>query len=216
MLYKQQTLFFIFPFLTSFRMKRFLLFVSFVFLASCSTFLTGAKQQIAIRSNINGADVFLNGERKCDTPCTLVLPKQKDAYVFMLKAEGWKDVTVELHSALNAMLTSNSSNLFVGSLTDLTTGAFWAYNQDTLYVVLSPVKGTVRAERVNALALQKYAFANYSHIQAESLIKHDKGEYSLTLSQKTGLSVDQIWAILKQAKTPADFSEEITNRFRSR
>ncbi len=197
-------------------MKKHLLFVSFIFLTSCSTFLTGAKQQIVIRSNINGADVFLDGERKCATPCTLVLPKQKDAYVFTLKADGWKDVTVELQSALNAMLTSNSSNLSVGSLTDLTTGAFWAYNQDTLYVVLSPVKGTVRAEKVNALALQKYAFSNYSHIRSEAAVGHDKGEYSLTLSQKTGMSVDKIWEILKQAKTPADFSEEIARRFRSR
>ena len=123
-------------------MQKFLLPFFILSLASCSTFLTGAKQQIVVRSNINGAEVFLNGEKACETPCTLTVKKRKKAYPITLKAEGWKDVTVELHSAVNAMLTSNSSNLSVGSLTDLTTGAFWAYNQDTLYVVLSPVKGT--------------------------------------------------------------------------
>lgn len=197
-------------------MQKFLLPFFILSLASCSTFLTGAKQQIVVRSNINGAEVFLNGEKACKTPCTLTVKKRKKAYPITLKAEGWKDVTVELHSAVNAMLTSNSSNLSVGSLTDLTTGAFWAYNQDTLYVVLSPVKGTRKKEKITALELQKYAFSNYSHIQSEALVRHEKGEYSMTLSKKTGLPVEKIWEILKQSKTAADFSEEIAAKFKNR
>lgn len=197
-------------------MQKLLLPFFILSLASCSTFLTGAKQQIVVRSNINGAEVFLNGEKACETPCTLTVKKRKKAYPITLKAEGWKDVTVELHSAVNAMLTSNSSNLSVGSLTDLTTGAFWAYNHDTLYVVLSPVKGTRKKEKITALELQKYAFSNYSHIQAEALVRHEKGEYSMTLSKKTGLPVEKIWEILKQSKTAADFSEEIAEKFKNR
>ena len=197
-------------------MQKLLLSFFILLLASCSTFLTGAKQQIVVRSNINGTEVFLNGEKACETPCTLTVKKRKKAYPITLKAEGWKDVTVELHSAVNAMLTSNSSNLSVGSLTDLTTGAFWAYNHDTLYVVLSPVKGTLKKEKITALELQKYAFSNYSHIQSEALVRHEKGEYSMTLSKKTGLPVEKIWEILKQSKTAADFSEEIAAKFKNR
>ena len=74
-------------------MQKFLLPFFILSLASCSTFLTGAKQQIVVRSNINGAEVFLNGEKACETPCTLTVKKRKKAYPITLKAEGWKDVT---------------------------------------------------------------------------------------------------------------------------
>ncbi len=197
-------------------MKKHLSAVGIFLLASCSTFLTGAKQQIVIRANIVGTKVYMGDDLKCTTPCTLSLEKQRTPYYFTLKAEGWKEVTVELHSAVNAMLTSNSSNLSVGSLTDLTTGAFWAYNQDTLYVVLSPIKGTPKAETKNALALEKYAFSNFSMIQSEALAGHAQGEYSSALSRKTGLPVKEIWQILQDKKTPADFAAEIAGRFHSR
>lgn len=185
-------------------MQKFLLPFFILSLASCSTFLTGAKQQIVVRSNINGAEVFLNGEKACETPCTLTVKKRKKAYPITLKAEGWKDVTVELHSAVNTMLTSNSSNLSVGSLTDLTTGAFWAYNQDTLYIVLSPVKGTRKKEKINGSGVAKICFFQLFSHSVRSFGQARKRRIFHDLVEKDGAS---------RRKNLGDF-ETIKNRRR--
>lgn len=195
--------------------QKLFIFTFFLLLSGCGTFLTGTSQTIAINSNVIDAAVYVDGEFKCNTPCAVSFDKKYADYAITLKAVGYDDRTVFFQSSINFMLTSNVSNLSIGAITDLTTGGFWAYNQDCMYIILKksglPVSEAKQKEK--EAEIQRFAFANFVFIQEELLIGHKAGEYSTALSRKTGLSVDQIWQLLDYKQTPLSFSEKVAQEY---
>lgn len=197
---------------------KYFVFSALCLLSGCGGFLSGTSQNIVVNSNVEGADVYVGNVLKCRSPCSIEMDKKFSDHVVTLKAQGYKDASVRLKSSVNVMTSSNVSNLSAGALTDLWNGGFWAYNQDALYVTLrKKTPGARVAPGYDAeTSIRKYAIANYMLIPRESFAGDEKGEYSRTLSRKTGLSVRTIWEHLAGKQTPSSFAESLINTCRAK
>jgi hypothetical protein len=106
--------------------------------SSCATILTSRKQNIKIESVPSNADVFLEGELKGKSPCTVRVPKRREGYepeLYIMK-EGFKRKKVPLESTSNPIILLNVLNLGLGYPIDLATNKWFYYKKDFYSVEL--------------------------------------------------------------------------------
>ena len=79
-----------------------LVLTSVIMFSGCAGMFSGSTQQLTIKSNVDGANVELNGRTIGQTPMTAMIEKNKDLLV-TLKKEGYNDVTQPLNSTFDPM-----------------------------------------------------------------------------------------------------------------
>jgi hypothetical protein len=120
-------------------MKQIVLALGFVLFASgCATIIKGTTQTVSINSNVEGAQVIVNGESVGQTPFTGQI-KRKSGTTVTVRKQGYQTKTVTLTTEIEAIFWGNIiSGGAIGSTTDLTTGAMYYYAPSTLEVDLVP------------------------------------------------------------------------------
>lgn len=145
--------------------------ISFIFTAllsvtACGTIVGGSNTNVRIASNVESADVFIDGKHKCRTPCSVRLSNSMFRYDIRLEADGYRPQETELKSTVNVFTTYNLSNLSVGGLTDLSTGGFWTYGKNRILVILEKENAT--PEEKKQTEILRFAYANYTEMQGEA------------------------------------------------
>jgi hypothetical protein len=94
--------------------------------AGCASITKGSHQMISISSNVDGADLYLDGMKIGTTPFTGEVPKNKKALT--VEKAGYRTETIVLSKSLEGMFWGNIiTGGTLGSLTDFATGAAYAY-----------------------------------------------------------------------------------------
>lgn len=132
----------------------------------CGTIVGGSNTNVRIMSNAENADIYIDGKRKCKTPCSARLSNSMFRYDIRVKAEGYKPQTTVLKSSVNVFTTYNLSNLSVGGLTDLSTVGFWTYGKNRILVILEKENPT--PEETKQTEILRFAYANYADMQGEA------------------------------------------------
>lgn len=120
-------------------MKKLLLSTSLVlgatFLFSgCATIVQGSKQSVSFSSSPKGATVLLNGQEKCQTPCTITLKKNKFDSVSFSK-EGYMTHTQEIKKQTDPWFFGNILiGGLLGSTTDIVSGSAYEYSPNKYFV----------------------------------------------------------------------------------
>jgi hypothetical protein len=117
-----------------------LFFALFVF-AGCATIVKGTNQTVSINSNVNGAEVIVNGERVGVTPFTGPI-KRKSGTTVTVQKLGYQTKTITLTTEIESVFWGNIIiGGVLGSTTDLATGAMYYYAPATLEVDLVKADG---------------------------------------------------------------------------
>lgn len=148
-------------------------------LAGCASIVAGTSQVVSINSNVQGANVAINGSQVGLTPFTGSIARGKDTTVTVSKA-GYQPQTVTLSTKIEPIFFGNIIfGGFIGSTTDLATGALFEYAPSSYYVNLTAGSAMNQKEFIRDTELKFYVMTNGASIRAE--LAAGSGEHIDTL-----------------------------------
>ena len=166
----------------SHRMPRHLILLvaaSTLLLGGCATLVKGSSQAVTITSNVDGAEILLDGKPVGSTPFSGAVPKGKTTV--MLRKAGYTPATVTLSKTLEPIFWGNIiSGGTTGSLTDFATGAAYAYAPATYQVDLKAAAES-DAAFADDVALRGLAMVYMDDIVIE--LARGGGEHLVALSR---------------------------------
>lgn len=108
-------------------------------MSSCSTILSGTKQNIQINSEPSGAKIMINGIEKGKTPSTVRVKKSMDGESISLVKEGYETKTFQPEPSFNEISVLNLFNLIFWAI-DFASGSLWKYDPKYYMIELTPKK----------------------------------------------------------------------------
>lgn len=108
---------------------------------SCASIFKGSEQEITIDSNVQGAELSLNGEKIGTTPFQGKIKRSSDAHLTVSKP-GYESKEIILDTSIEPVFLGNiiSGGVF-GSSTDYGTGAMYQYSPGNVVVDLKEISG---------------------------------------------------------------------------
>ncbi|REL24834.1 PEGA domain-containing protein [Rhodohalobacter sp. SW132] len=190
-------------------MKNALLFgisiISFLVIASCATLTQGTKQTVTINSNVDGAQVYLEGAQIGTTPFVGEIPKNKEALT--IQKDGYRTHTLSFSKSLEPIFWGNIiSGGTIGSLTDFVSGAAYSYSPSS-YQVEMYRDGESDAAFMQRFELRKYAMTHITDISVD--LGNDGGEHLKTLINLAELTYDDASIDLIKSKFAFSQGNEI-------
>lgn len=147
--------------------------------SGCATIASGTTQTISISSNVDGAELFLDGEQIGTTPYTGEVAKGKST--LRVEAEGYRSETVSLSRSLEPVFWGNIIiGGTLGSITDFAAGSAYQYAPATYQVEMQAAGQAEEAYR-RQLAVRKFSIVYIDEISRE-LATEAGGDYLLALS----------------------------------
>jgi hypothetical protein len=141
--------------------------------ANCATITKGSRQTISITSNVDGADILLDGMKIGSTPFTGEVPKGKK--ILLVKKDGYKDNTIALSRSIEPMFWGNIiTGGTLGSITDFATGSAYQYAPASYQVDLR-AEGQAQADFERSVAARKFAMIYVDRIAAD--LARGSGDY---------------------------------------
>jgi len=121
---------------------RTLVLLSFFALISCGTIFKGGPESVPINSEPPGAEVWLDGKLRGQTPTTLSVPHSSKGRI-MVKLDGYQQYDHKLATNFNATTLVNilwGWLMPVGFLIDAVSGSFSTWDESGIHVKLVPSK----------------------------------------------------------------------------
>lgn len=141
--------------------------------SGCATLMKGTTQTISVSSNVDGAEISLDGMPIGRTPFTGPVKKNKSTLV--IDMEGYRRETVALSKSLEPMFWGNIIiGGTIGSITDFATGAAYQYAPASYQVDLQ------RADQADEDFLKEVAVRKFSMIYIDELsadLSKGEGDY---------------------------------------
>ena len=186
-------------------------------LGGCGTVTRGFRQTIEVNSNVTGADVLVDGEKMCQTPCSFPLTRSRSSHRLTVVKEGYDTESVFIESSFNIWvignITSAAGSLF-GSTTDQITGGMWEYNLDTYYANMMPNKELSQEKREkekSKKAIRRFILKNYDELRKEAA--SSQSEYTSSLSVMTGVGGTELKEMCKSMPSEVSFTEQVVKRY---
>jgi hypothetical protein len=115
--------------------------IGIIYLSSCATILTGTRDRVNFRSNVEGATVSKDGNTLCKTPCSVKIKRKLNGADIEVSKEGYETKMLSLETSFNAVSVINLFSLFGWGI-DLISGAVVHYDPRTYNIELSKTKTT--------------------------------------------------------------------------
>lgn len=150
-----------------------------VVIAGCATIASGTTQMVSVSTNVDGAELYLDGEKIGTTPFTGALPKNKST--MRVEAEGYRSETLSLAKSIDPLFFGNIIiGGTLGSITDFATGAAYQYAPASYQVELQEAGQSEQAFRAQT-ATRKFAMIYIDEISRDA--SAGGGEYLDALVQ---------------------------------
>lgn len=148
-----------------------------IYLTSCATIATGTTQLVTVTSNVDDAEIKLDGMLIGKTPFTGEI--KKDGKLLTIDKEGYKTHQIALSTTMEGMFWGNIIiGGTLGSITDFATGAAYKYAPASFQVELIE-KGLSIDDFKKNYELKKFAMVNISNIAID--LSNNGGDYLNTL-----------------------------------
>jgi hypothetical protein len=108
-----------------------------VMFSGCATVFTGTRDTLRFDTEPRGAEVAINGERICRTPCQTSVRRSLNSRAATLRLEGYREERFRLDTDFNYISLANLSFLF-GWAIDIATGAIIRYDRREYRFELRP------------------------------------------------------------------------------
>lgn len=163
--------------------------------AACATIASGTTQAITVSCNVEGADLYLDGEQIGTTPFTGPVPKNKGT--LRVEAEGYQTETLSLSKTIDPLFFGNIIlGGTLGSITDFASGAAYQYAPASYQVEMQA------DEQDEAAYRQQLATRKFAMIYAD--------EISRDLAQGGGEHLSALLKIMTQYGTAEVDSSDIS------
>jgi hypothetical protein len=181
--------------------------------AGCATLVKGTTQSITVSSNIDGAEIFLDGQRIGATPYAGPVPKNKGT--LMVQKSGYKTQTVALSKTLEPIFWGNIiTGGTLGSLTDFGSGSAYQYAPASYQVDLKEEAPQAQDDFERRTAARKFAMIYLDRISAD--LAQGSGDHLDALlvivngGKGSGVDADAIReALVASDADPVRFGNEI-------
>lgn len=123
------------------KVSLFFLVSSLAILTSCSSIIKGRSQVVSIDSNVRGADIVVNGVTVGQTPYNGPISRDSSTSI-TVKKEGYDSKTVTANTEIEPIFWGNIIfGGFLGSTTDMGTGAMYKYAPANFQIDLNKSEG---------------------------------------------------------------------------
>lgn len=164
---------------------------------SCATLISGTSQAVTIDSNVQGAEVTIEGNLVGVTPYAGKIKRQREA-IAIVSADGYAAQPITLTTSYNPVAIL--SIFWDYSTTDCLTGAVWEYSPNSYYVNLKPA-GTADAAFKKNSNLKAFAMTYQPEIMLELAAGGGPRIASMHAPYESELSVDEFVRKLQTIKT---------------
>jgi hypothetical protein len=158
--------------------------LSLIFFVGCATILDGTKQVVSINSNVQGANVYIDGIQVGQTPFTTQIKKKSGTQVRVDK-KGYTSKTMVMTTSVPTVFWGNILTFHgsvLGSTTDFLSGAAYEYSPNNFFFHLNKSE-EVSEEEAKTIQIQKKAtkFILVNHKNLVKEIAKGEGEYLASL-----------------------------------
>ncbi|MDR1026060.1 MAG: hypothetical protein LBL47_01550 [Lactobacillus sp.] len=183
-------------------------------MASCATVFTSKEQDMSFDSNEKNVEIYINGEKKCTTPCITKVRRSRDTLLIVARKDGFDDQTRTVSTGINVVTLVNITST-TGFLTDLSTSYMWEYQPNAYYINMESVAATPqeKAQREKENEIRRFILSNYSDLKADSFSAGEK-EYLKALSKLTGISLNKLGSMVSSTYEAVEFSDSVIKEFR--
>lgn len=183
--------------------------LSIFLLTACGTVFSGTTQDISIDANVPDVAVYVDGAKVCTTPCIYPLERMSGSVAVMGKKNGYEDVVIPLKSKLNPVAIANLTFIYSWT-TDVVSGGAWKYNHDGVYLNMEKKKMTHAENKVfeKESRVRHFTLHNFNNLRME-VAQNNVGEYTLALSEISGLKSNTIQKIINQSEKEVLAAENI-------
>jgi hypothetical protein len=132
----------------------------------CATIVEGTTQNISVTSNVDKAEVYINGNRMGFTPWTGLISKKKDT-VLLLHKDGYRDESRILTTRVPGIFWGNILlGGLLGSTTDMASGAIYEYSPGSYSVTMETIQVTNSepGEFEKETKIRNFILASYADI----------------------------------------------------
>lgn len=144
-----------------------------VLAGGCASIVKGSTQTITVSSNVDGAEVYLDGVRIGTTPFAGVVAKNKGTIT--VQKPGFRTATVSLSKTIEPMFWGNIiTGGTIGSITDFASGSAYQYAPASYQVDLRS-DAQAQADFERRVAARKFALMYLDRIAAE--LSHGSGDH---------------------------------------
>ncbi len=189
--------------------KTYLSLLSVLALSGCGTIVGGTTQNISIDANVKGVEIFDNGMKLCETPCTVRLSRERSEKTLIARKNGYEDARVLVGTSLNLFTLGNLIS-YTGFTTDAVTGAVWEYSPSNYYVNMMRNEKESRKEELLKKETRRFILKNYDALRMEA--RSGKTDYMKTLSSMTKISIDELKKMCAGSVSQILFAEEVAER----
>lgn len=185
---------------------------------SCATIISGSSQAVSIDSNVEGADVAIEGNHVGATPFTGKIKRQKEAVV-LVSAPGYQSQPLVLTTSFNAVSLLDILGYYLGffsTTTDCLTGAVWEYSPNSYYVNLKP-KGAADSGFRSESSVMAYAMTFFGDLEIEIAAGDGPKLRALHREYFHHYELDALVHELRKASQgdPVEFGEAVSGLLRS-
>ncbi len=106
------------------------------YLTGCASIVRGSKQPLTVYSNVQGADVYVDGHKVGETPFSDEIDRKK-SILLEVRKEGYTTVPIRLNTSMESAFWGNIIlGGPLGSTVDFATGSMWKISPNTYNVDL--------------------------------------------------------------------------------
>jgi hypothetical protein len=105
---------------------------SILLVQSCAAIFKGSNQEVEVIANVPGAEVFVDGVKKCSaTPCTFKVKRNDKEHTYVIKKAGYYDYqyTDQSKSGFGLLMVLDLMALYVPLIVDYAVGANKSFNE---------------------------------------------------------------------------------------
>ncbi len=198
-------------------MKKLLMLSTLILLQACASVKTGNQKFLDINSHPEGAEVWVNGEYVCDTPCKhditgarneiFEVSLQKDGYrPYQKKLEPKTDKEVETDLIMCIIPPIGLTMLGV----DYYTGSMWSYEKiDAVLTedILAKQHPLPSMQRELSQQAKEYVYRNFAALKEEAFSSNVSQEKIRTLSSLTSVPMERLVGMVSEAQDAAQMIE---------
>ncbi len=151
---------------------------SLMFLVTnCASIIDGSEQLVSVNSNIQGAEVYVNGLLVGKTPFSGKIKKKNNSQVRIQK-EGYTTQTITMSTSLPVSFWGNViSGGLLGSTTDYASGAAYEYSPNNYFLHIEKENADKEEKAAAEKANKVTQFVLINHNQLVKEIARGSGEY---------------------------------------
>ena len=190
-------------------MKKLFLCSVFCLLSACSSIINSTSQEISFSGNVNKIKIKQNGMLLCQTPCSVVINRDKNGALIMAEKDGYESVPLRLNTKLSVFFWGNIIfGGLLGSTTDALSGGMWEYAPSQFYIDMTEDGKTANKKLQD---VKKFVLKNYTALKAETA-EGKTGEYLSSLEKLTGIDALILKADISQCSDAPMCADKIAEQ----